>query len=98
LAELAERLIVSIRRGCLDYIVVFGEAHLRILPTPTTQLRTQDQLVGRVQERYGIAKDEASVRSRGQGVKESRSGQPACRVAQEVATVSRVVSGKSLRR
>jgi transposase InsO family protein len=29
---LAERLIGSIRRECLDHIVVFGEAHLRQFP------------------------------------------------------------------
>jgi transposase InsO family protein len=29
----AERLIGSIRRECLDHIVVFGEAHLRRIPT-----------------------------------------------------------------
>jgi hypothetical protein len=28
----AERLIGSIRRECLDHIVVFGEAHLRRIP------------------------------------------------------------------
>jgi hypothetical protein len=36
-----ERLIGSIRRECLDHMIVFGEAHLRRIlgGYPTTQLR-----------------------------------------------------------
>ncbi len=35
----AERLIGSIRRECLDHIVVFGEAHLRHILRPTRLLQ-----------------------------------------------------------
>jgi len=59
----AERLIGSIRRDCLDHVVVFGEAHLhRILKNYASyynQVRTLDndapefrhrQRVGKIQE------------------------------------------------
>jgi transposase InsO family protein len=58
----AERLIGSIRRECLDHVVVFGERHLRhvLLPymnyydeTRTHQSLDKDALVSRTVQRAG---------------------------------------------
>jgi transposase InsO family protein len=52
----AERLIGSIRRECLDHVVVFGEAHLRRMLAPYTgyynELRTHLSL-GRIRRAIG---------------------------------------------
>jgi transposase InsO family protein len=61
----AERMIGSIRRECLDHIIVFGEAHLRRLlasyasyynETRTHRALQKDAPINRPIERIGILK------------------------------------------
>jgi hypothetical protein len=52
----AERLIGSIRRECLDHIVIFGEAHLRQL------LNAYAAYYNRVRTHLSLAKDAPLVR------------------------------------
>jgi transposase InsO family protein len=52
----AERLIGSIRRECLDHIVIFGEAHLRQV------LKAYAAYYNRVRTNLSLAKDAPPVR------------------------------------
>ena len=42
----AERLIGSIRRECVDHIIVLGEAHLRRILQPTPNITTVSERIG----------------------------------------------------
>jgi transposase InsO family protein len=53
----AERLIGSIRRECLDHVIVFGEPHLRHL------LRSYEQYYNGARTHLSLAKDSPVTRS-----------------------------------
>ena len=55
----AERLIGSIRRECLDHVVIFGEAHLRRV------LNTYATYYNNVRTHLSLAKDAPLVRPTG---------------------------------